>query len=74
MYVSLVQPRSPLATGLNQAGENFYFVHSFHCVPTERSVVLAECDYGGAFCAAELTLKATQSLLIKELLAPVFIG
>ncbi len=50
--VTFVQPESPLARGLERAGENFYFVHSFHCVPRERSLVLAECDYGGEFCAA----------------------
>jgi glutamine amidotransferase len=50
--VRFVQPESPLAAGLATEGENFYFVHSFHCVPADRSLVLAECDYGGAFCAA----------------------
>jgi glutamine amidotransferase len=50
--VRFVQPNSPLAANLATDGENFYFVHSFHCVPAERSLVLAECDYGGAFCAA----------------------
>ncbi len=50
--VRFVQRDSPLAAGLKGEGENFYFVHSFHCVPAERSLVLAECDYGGAFCAA----------------------
>jgi len=50
--VKFVQPKSPLATGLLPDGENFYFVHSFHCVPVDRSFVLAESDYGGLFCAA----------------------
>lgn len=50
--VTFAQAESPLASGLARAGENFYFVHSFHCVPQERSLVLAECDYGGEFCAA----------------------
>ena len=50
--VKFAQPASPLAAGLVNEGENFYFVHSFHCVPVERSLVLAESDYGGAFCAA----------------------
>jgi glutamine amidotransferase len=50
--VKFAQPASPLAAGLANEGENFYFVHSFHCVPVERSLVLAESDYGGAFCAA----------------------
>jgi glutamine amidotransferase len=47
-----LQPRSPLAAGLATEGEAFYFVHSFYCVPTDPALVLAECDYGGAFCAA----------------------
>lgn len=50
--VRFVQPTSPLATALNTAGESFYFVHSFHCVPADRSLILGECDYGGSFCAA----------------------
>lgn len=50
--VRFVQPNSPLAANLAPDGENFYFVHSFHCVPVERSLVLAECGYGGEFCGA----------------------
>lgn len=50
--VRFVQPQSPLAAGLATEGEAFYFVHSFHCVPADPALVLAECDYGGAFCAA----------------------
>jgi glutamine amidotransferase len=46
------QPNSPLAAGLGPEGEAFYFVHSYYCDPTDRSLVLAECDYGGAFTAA----------------------
>lgn len=46
------QPESPLAGGLLQEGEAFYFVHSFHCVPANGDLVLAECDYGGPFVAA----------------------
>ncbi|HUR60401.1 MAG TPA: imidazole glycerol phosphate synthase subunit HisH [Opitutaceae bacterium] len=46
------QELSPLAAGLEAEGESFYFVHSFHCMPAERELVLAECDYGGNFCAA----------------------
>lgn len=30
----------------------FYFVHSYHCVPADRSFVAATADYGGGFCAA----------------------
>ena len=50
--VRFVQPASPLAQGLAVEGEGFYFVHSYHCVPRDPSLVLAECDYGGKFCAA----------------------
>jgi glutamine amidotransferase len=50
--VQFVQPKSALAATLATTGENFYFVHSFYCQPADRALVLAECDYGGAFCAA----------------------
>jgi imidazole glycerol phosphate synthase glutamine amidotransferase subunit len=33
-------------------GTHFYFVHSFHAVPTDRTVVVAEADYGAPFVAA----------------------
>lgn len=50
--VRFVQPNSPLQAGLRTDDEFFYFVHSFHCVPADRSLVLAECDYGAPFAAA----------------------
>jgi len=50
--IRFLQPASPLQDGLRADGEAFYFVHSFHCVPEDRSVVLAECDYGAPFVAA----------------------
>ncbi len=50
--VRFTQPASPLAAGLAREGEEFYFVHSYHCVPADPALVLAECDYGGAFTAA----------------------
>jgi len=50
--VTFRQPDSPLANALTREGEAFYFVHSFHCVPRDADLVLAECDYGGAFTAA----------------------
>ena len=50
--VRFTQTGSPLAAGLAGEGEAFYFVHSYHCVPTDPTLVLAECDYGGKFCAA----------------------
>ena len=46
------QAGSPLAAGLKTDGEAFYFVHSFHCVPSDPGLVLADCDYGGPFAAA----------------------
>lgn len=46
------QAGSPLAAGLRADGEPFYFVHSYHCVPTDRALVFGECDYGGPFVAA----------------------
>jgi len=46
------QPSSPLLAGLRPEGEAFYFVHSYHCVPEEGTLVLGECDYGGPFVAA----------------------
>ena len=50
--VRFVQRNSPLAAGLSPDSDAFYFVHSYHCVPADSTLVLAECDYGGAFCAA----------------------
>ena len=50
--VTFTQPDSPLRAELAVDGESFYFVHSFHCVPADSSLVLAECDYGGPFTAA----------------------
>lgn len=50
--VAFKQAGSPLAAGLKPAGESFYFVHSYHCVPVDPSLVLAEADYGGVFTAA----------------------
>ncbi len=50
--VQFRQPRSPLAAGLSSDAEAFYFVHSFHCQPADPALVLAECNYGGEFCAA----------------------
>ncbi len=50
--VRFTQLGSPLAAGLSVDTETFYFVHSFYCVPTDPKLVLAECNYGGAFTAA----------------------
>jgi glutamine amidotransferase len=37
---------------LLDAGSWFYFVHSFHCVPEDSSLIAATVDYGGPVCAA----------------------
>ena len=50
--VRFTQVDSPLRAELRVEGEAFYFVHSFHCVPADAALVLAECDYGGVFTAA----------------------
>ncbi len=50
--IRFVQPLSALRSQLSTSGEAFYFVHSYHCVPADPALVLAECDYGGNFCAA----------------------
>jgi glutamine amidotransferase len=31
---------------------HFYFVHSYHFVPTDRNVVIADCEHGERFVAA----------------------
>ncbi len=33
-------------------GTHFYFVHSYHCVPEDPSLVAIEAEYGHPFCAA----------------------
>jgi imidazole glycerol-phosphate synthase subunit HisH len=50
--IRFTQEGSPLQDGLADEGESFYFVHSYHCVPADRGIVLAECDYGSPFVAA----------------------
>jgi glutamine amidotransferase len=30
-----------------KAGDEFYFIHSYHCVPADQSIVLATTNYGG---------------------------
>ena len=50
--VRFMQEGSPLQEGLAEDGESFYFVHSYHCVPKDPTLVLAQCDYGIPFVAA----------------------
>lgn len=40
----------PLLSRLKQ-NVDYYFVHSFQCVPEDQSSILATCDYGGEFVA-----------------------
>lgn len=50
--LEILRPDAPIARQLAPTGEAFYFVHSYYCVPQDSALVLAECDYGGKFCAA----------------------
>lgn len=48
----LTRTRShPLLRGI-KPGIDFYFVHSYHCVPADANNALAYCDFGGEFVAA----------------------
>ena len=40
----------PILDGIKE-GTHFYFVHSYHVVPTDPEVIAAETDYGGPFCS-----------------------
>ena len=40
----------PLLAGIKPQVD-FYFVHSYHCIPDDPDHVLARCDYGGDFVA-----------------------
>lgn len=43
--------RHPLFQGVKEHVD-FYFVHSYQCMPSQADTVLAQCDYGGEFVAA----------------------
>lgn len=43
-----VHSRAPLVAD----GDWFYFVHSYHCIPDDKSVTVATADYGEELCAA----------------------
>ncbi|HZN34118.1 MAG TPA: imidazole glycerol phosphate synthase subunit HisH, partial [Pirellulaceae bacterium] len=47
---SFLRPAPPLA-GIAD-GAFFYFVHSYHVVPEDRSLIAIEAEYGRPFCAA----------------------
>lgn len=42
----------PLIFAGIEEGAYFYFVHSYHVVTDDRSIVATETDYGGAFCSS----------------------
>jgi glutamine amidotransferase len=46
-----IERPAPVLAGI-PSGTHFYFVHSYHVVPTDPTVVAAICDYGRPFCAA----------------------
>ena len=46
-----IKPESMLFKGVPQ-GTDFYFVHSYHVVCDDESMVVARCDYGYPFAAA----------------------
>lgn len=50
----------PLTEGLSE-DEDFYFVHSYRCVPQKSSVILGACTYGGDLA----------SILVKDNIAGV---
>lgn len=41
---------SPMLAGL-ESGTHFYFVHSYHVVPSDPKVIRGRCDYGYSFAA-----------------------
>lgn len=43
--------RHPLFAGVKPQVD-FYFVHSYHCVPDDADNVIATCDFGGEFVAS----------------------
>ena len=48
---SLINPLPhPLLAGIKPQID-FYFVHSYHCIPDDVGQVIATCDYGGEFVA-----------------------
>lgn len=46
-----IKKKQPLFQEVPQ-GSDFYFVHSFHLVPHDESVIAARCAYGEQFAAA----------------------
>lgn len=48
--LSFVKPH-PLFKGI-KSNIDFYFVHSYHCIPSDPSDAIAHCNFGGDFVAA----------------------
>ena len=42
---------APLTEGFESGVDQFYFVHSYHIVPADPSIVWFETDYGGTFAS-----------------------
>lgn len=49
--VSFSQPRHPLLKNLDEH-PYFYFVHSYHCVPEDKELIIAAAEYGEKLTAA----------------------
>ena len=49
--VNFSQPRHPLFAHLGEQ-PYFYFVHSYHCVPEDASIIVATTEYGERLTAA----------------------
>jgi len=45
-----IRQTAPLLAGVPE-GTHFYFVHSYHVVPADESVVAAAAEYHQPFCA-----------------------
>ena len=41
----------PVMEGIKE-NIDFYFVHSYRCIPESKKVILSECDYGGKFVSS----------------------
>ena len=48
---AIIRQSSPLLDQIAE-GTHFYFVHSYHVVPEDKSVIAIEANYHHAFCAA----------------------
>lgn len=50
--VSVTQISNPIASGLAEEEQRYYFVHSYHAVLEDDTDELMSCDYGYKFAAA----------------------